>query len=142
MSSDDDLARYRDAIAAVESAGSGDYAAVGPVTKNGDRAYGRYQVMGSNIPAWTKAALGTSLTPEQFQSDPDAQDAVFNHHFGGYVSKYGNPQDAASAWFSGRPLSKGSNASDGYITGKEYVKRFNGALAFADENGGTRQMVD
>src|SRR5688500_8767678 len=49
------LAR-RQAIAGIESGGR--YNAIGPRTKNGDRAYGKYQVMGNNVPVWTKAALG------------------------------------------------------------------------------------
>ncbi|MEM7318838.1 MAG: hypothetical protein AAF408_07425, partial [Pseudomonadota bacterium] len=44
--------QFRDAIASIESAGSGDYSAVGPETGKG-RAYGRYQVMDFNIPQWT-----------------------------------------------------------------------------------------
>ncbi len=127
--SDDALAREREAIAAVESRGSGDYGALGPRTKRGDRAYGRYQVMGANIPSWTKDALGESMTPEQFLRNPEAQDAVFNHQFGLLKSKYGSAQDAASAWFTGRPLSRGASAADiTGTTGSEYVSRFNKAL--------------
>lgn len=91
---------YRDAIAGIESAGSGDYSALGPVTKSGDRAYGRYQVMGANIPEWTLAALGRRLTPQEFLADADAQNAVFDHRFGSYAKKYG-PEGAARAWFAG-----------------------------------------
>ena len=125
---DDPLQQYADAIAAVESDGSGGYSAVGPVTRNGDKALGRYQVMASNVPEWTQAALGKTLTPAEFLKDPDAQDAVFKHRFGNYIAAAGNPQDAASMWFTGRPLAQGGNASDGYITGNEYVRRFNNAL--------------
>jgi hypothetical protein len=125
----DPMQQYADAIAAIESDGSGGYSALGPVTRNGDRAFGRYQVMGANVPEWTQAALGKSMTPYEFLGDQDAQDAVFRHRFGSYVDKYGNPQDAASAWFTGRPLAAGgSSASDGYITGNTYVNRFNKAL--------------
>lgn len=123
---------YRDAIASVESAGSGDYGALGPVMDSGsykgDRAYGRYQVMGRNIPEWTKEALGVSMTPDQFLADPKAQDAVFDHHFGKSVQKYGNPQDAASVWFTGRPIAQAGNSSDGYTTAPEYVRKFTAAL--------------
>lgn len=119
---------YADAIASIESAGSGDYAAVGPATKNGARAYGRYQVMDFNIGPWTEKYLGRKLTPEEFLASPAAQDAVFNGEFGGYVQKYGNPQDAASVWFSGRPVSQAGNSSDGYTTVPEYVRKFSAAL--------------
>lgn len=53
---------YANAIANIESRGSGDYGARGPQTASGDRAYGKYQVMGANIPSWTQAALGRSMT--------------------------------------------------------------------------------
>jgi len=122
-----DIAQYANGIASVESAGSGDYSAVGPATKNGSKAYGRYQVMDFNIPAWTKKHVGRSMTPQEFLADPAAQDAVFNGEFGASVQKYGNPQDAASVWFSGQPQ-KGNNASDGYNTVPQYLKKFNAAL--------------
>lgn len=91
---------YQNAIGGIESLGSGDYNAVGPVTKTGDKAYGKYQVMGANIPQWTLAATGKSMTPQEFLANPQAQDAVFNKYFGSYVSKYG-PEGAARAWFAG-----------------------------------------
>lgn len=145
----DELQQYADAIAAVESRGQGDYAAVGPRTRSGDRAYGRYQVMGSNIPSWTKAATGETMTPQEFLKSKEAQDAVFRHRFGSYLDVYGNPQDAASVWFTGKPLATGGNRSDGYITGNEYVRRFNNALgtpsnlmAFADTDRGNRPTVN
>lgn len=89
---------YLDAIAAIESGGKFD--ALGPVLKSGDRAYGRYQVMGANIGPWTKEILGFEMTPQQFFDSPEAQDAVFQGKFGQYVQKYG-PEGAAQAWFGG-----------------------------------------
>jgi hypothetical protein len=60
---------------------NGNYGALGPVVPSGqnrgDRAYGAYQVMGNNIPAWTKETLGYSMTPEEFLHNPQAQDAVY-----------------------------------------------------------------
>lgn len=123
---------YRDAIARIESDGSGGYAAVGPTHPKMGRALGRYQVMEANIGPWSKAALGREVTAEEFLATPEIQDAVFDHRFGGYVQKYGNPQDAASAWFTGRPLAQGANAKDVLGTsGSEYVNKFNNALAGA-----------
>jgi hypothetical protein len=120
---------YANAIASIESAGSGDYAALGPVTRKGNRAYGRYQVMDFNIGPWTEKYLGRRMTPEEFLASPEAQDAVFAGEFGSYVQRYGNPQDAASAWFTGQPLSKGANRSDILgTTGSGYVDKFNRAL--------------
>jgi hypothetical protein len=123
----DGLSDYANAIAKVESGGR--YDILGPVIpKSGDRAYGKYQVMGANIPEWTRAALGKELSPGEFLANPEAQDAVFNHRFGSYVEKYGNPQDAASVWFSGRPMAKAGNSSDGYNTVPQYIAKFNAAL--------------
>lgn len=110
-------------IAKVESGGN--YGALGPETKKGDRAYGKYQVMGANVPAWTKQALGQSLTPEQFLKSPEAQEAVFEDQFRRNVAKYGTVQDAASVWFSGRPMAKAGNARDVLgTTVPDYVNKF------------------
>lgn len=114
------------AIGQIES--NKNYNEVGPMTKHG-RALGKYQVMEENVPSWTKEALGQELTPEQFLSSKQAQDQVFAHHFGKSVEKFGNPQDAASIWFTGRPQAQGANASDlNGVTGSQYVNRFNSAL--------------
>jgi hypothetical protein len=121
MSSAGNVDRIAEAIGSFESGGR--YTALGPVTKNGDRAYGKYQVMGSNIPSWTKAALGKSLTPQQFLKDQKAQDAVARYKMAILYKKYGTVEDVASVWFSGRPA-KGNNSKDiigtsvpKYITG-------------------------
>lgn len=114
----------REAIASIESSGNGDYEAVGKKTGSGDKAYGRYQVMGNNIPSWTKQYVGREMTPEEFLADPAAQDAVFNGHFATLVNKYGSYEDAASAWFSGRPL-KGNKSKDVNGTSvPQYVMKF------------------
>src|SRR5690348_11620676 len=63
---------YAHAISANESGGN--YGALGPVTRTGDRAYGKYQVMGANIPQWTAEVLGHAMTPQQFLASPQAQD--------------------------------------------------------------------
>lgn len=126
---------YSSAISSIESGGR--YDAIGPATRSGDRAYGKYQVMGANIPAWTRKHLGRELTPQQFLADKDAQEKVFAGEFGGYVQKYGNPQDAASMWFSGRPAAQGAGRNDGYTSQPEYLRRFNAALG----GGGTPAPV-
>src|SRR5574337_402915 len=125
---------YADAIKAIESSG-GDYGVLGPKTKSGDRAHGAYQVMGANIPQWTQEALGASMDPKEFLADASAQDKVFNYKFGQYLQKYGNPQDAASAWFTGRPLSQGAGSSDVLgTTGQGYVDKFNSLLSGTRRN--------
>ncbi|WP_235906614.1 hypothetical protein [Brucella anthropi] len=91
---------YRDAIASIESKGSGDYAAIGPKHPSMGRALGRYQIMESNIGPWSKAALGREVSVDEFMANPDIQDAVFDHRFGTYVKQFG-PEGAAQAWFAG-----------------------------------------
>jgi len=89
---------FGNAIASIESGGR--YDAMGPTTRTGDRAHGKYQVMGANIGPWSQAALGRQVTPEEFIADPQLQDQIFQHRFGQYVQKYG-PEGAARAWFAG-----------------------------------------
>lgn len=100
---------YDAAISKMESGGR--YDAIGPVTKNGDRAWGRRQVMGANIGPWTEKYYGERLTPEQFLGNPAAQDAVFQGEFGRLVEKYG-PEGAAKAWFAGERGMNNPNAKD------------------------------
>lgn len=131
------LSDYREAIASIESQGSGGYSALGPTQGSGDRAYGRYQIMGSNIGPWTEQALGYRMSPSEFLANQRAQDAVFDHVFGGYVARYG-PDGAAQAWFAG-PGSVGAsgaeNRRDSLGTSvRNYVDRFKAALGQAREN--------
>jgi hypothetical protein len=99
----------RDNIAQFESGGN--YHILGPVLRNGDQAIGKYQVMASNVPSWTQKWLGQSMTPEQFRANPQAQEAVFNGEFGSYLQS-NSPADAASMWFTGKPLGQGANLKD------------------------------
>jgi hypothetical protein len=118
---------YAGAIKSIESGGK--YDIVGPTHPKYGRALGAYQVMEANLPEWSKAALGREVSANEFLANPKVQDAVFQDRFGGYVQKYGNPQDAASAWFTGRPLAQGANARDALgTTGQSYVDKFTGAL--------------
>lgn len=107
------LSSFKTAIATQESGQR--YNAIGPATSKGNRAYGKYQVMDFNIPSWTKAALGRSLTTQEFLNSPEAQEAVADYKFNEYFKKYGNWEDVASVWFSGRPVSQAGNSSD--VTG-------------------------
>jgi hypothetical protein len=101
--------QFADAISGIESGGR--YGLLGPVTKSGDRAYGKFQVMGANVPQWTQQFYGKSLTPQEFLANPQAQDAVFQGKFGQYADKYG-PEGAAKAWFAGEGGMNNPNAKD------------------------------
>lgn len=91
---------YRDAIASIESAGSGDYKAVGPTHPKMGRALGRYQIMEANIGPWSREVLGREVTPDEFMANPELQDVIFDGKFQGYVQQFG-PEGAAQAWFAG-----------------------------------------
>lgn len=96
-----------DGIASIESRGQKDpYRAVGPMTKRGDRAMGKYQIMGRNVPKWTKKALGREMTPDQFLADPEAQEKTAKYKMAEYYRKYGTPGDVASMWHAGVPLDR------------------------------------
>lgn len=91
-------------ITNIESGGN--YEAVGPETDSGDRAYGRYQIMGANIPEWSKEALGRSITVDEFLANPQIQDQITRHQMTKSYEKYGNLDDVASVWFTGRPVAQ------------------------------------
>lgn len=123
----DPLDVYAHSIGALESGNR--YDALGQTQKSGDRAYGRFQVMGSNVGPWTKEVLGQAMTPDQFLASPQAQDAVFKAKFGQSVQQYNNPMDAASVWFSGKPIARAGNASDSLgTTVPAYLQKFAAGL--------------
>ncbi|WP_421579505.1 phage tail length tape measure family protein, partial [Shinella sp. M31] len=118
------MTAYMQAIKDIESSG-GNYGALGPITRNGDRGHGAYQVMGNNIGPWSKEALGRSISADEFLKNPALQDQIFAHKFGGYVDKFG-PSGAAQAWFGGPgSVGKGGLGQDMLGTsGNAYVKMF------------------
>ena len=123
---------YAHSIGNIESGNK--YTALGPKQDSGDRAYGRYQVMGSNVGPWTQQVLGQAMSPTDFLNNPQAQDAVFKAKFGQAVQQYGNPADAASVWFSGRPIARAGNASDSLgTTVPSYVSKFLSGLGPASQ---------
>jgi hypothetical protein len=98
---------------------SGNYGAIGKPVKRGDGfdyAYGAYGIMGANIPSWTEEVLGKPMTPDEFLRDPAAQDKVAKAKLAEYHAKYGNIEDVASMWFSGRPFE--NNTSVDATSGK------------------------
>lgn len=120
-----DINRTAEAIGRYESGGR--YNALGPVLPSGsyagDRAYGKYQIMGKNIPSWTKQALGQSMTPQQFLKDTNAQDQTAKYFMQKHLDKYGTVEDVASMWLSGKPAS-GNSAQDlaTGVTVPQYIK--------------------
>lgn len=94
-------------------------------------AYGKYQVLGKNIPSWTKEAGLPSMTIQQFLASPDAQEKVFEYQSNKNYAKYGNWDDVASVWFSGRPA-QGNNASDGGNTVPQYLQKYRKAMGVTE----------
>jgi hypothetical protein len=100
-----DLDRLRVAIIGKESGGS--YRAVNP--DSGALGYG--QVMPSNLPSWSRAAIGREVSRQEFLDSPDIQIRVINHRLGLYLQEElaaGHDKDTAirrvaSRWYSGRP---------------------------------------
>lgn len=122
------MKQYQDAIASIESAGSGDYAAVGPTHSKLGRALGRYQIMEANIGPWSRQALGREITPDEFMQSPELQDAIFNNRFGQYVDRFG-PEGAAQAWFGGAGGVGKLNRSDSLgTTIGDYTEKFRRAI--------------
>jgi hypothetical protein len=128
----------RSGIAGIETGGGrSPYTMMGAITPKGDRAYGKYQVMGANIPEWSQAALGRTLTPQQFLADDKAQDAIFDHRFGNYVNQYGQ-EGAARAWYGGERGMNNLGKTDqhgrlnvlGY--GRQYLRNRGGAQPSGD----------
>jgi hypothetical protein len=117
------------AITAQQESG-GNYNAIGPATRTGDKAYGKYQVMGANIPSWTQETLGRSMTPQEFLASPEAQEAVYKAKMGQYIEKYG-PR-AGAAWFAGEGGMNNPNAQAHRPDGTPFgptVAQYGGAFA-------------
>lgn len=121
-SSDIDLAKLIASIGQTES--GGDYGLLGKPTKN-DRAYGKYQIMGQNIAPWGREALGRNVTVNEFMSNPTLQDDIAKYKLGEYYDKYGNINDVASMWFSGRPAFRNTRRDILGTSVPEYISRVN-----------------
>jgi len=108
--------------AIVEQESGGDYDSVGVQTSYG-RAYGKYQVLDSNIGNWTAKYYGKRLTPEQFRKNHKAQDMVARGVLKSYWNAYG-ARGAAAAWYGGpgsAHLDQSTRAQQGGPSIKGYV---------------------
>ena len=120
-----------EAIAMGESRGSGGYAAIGPATSSGDKAYGKYQIMGTNIGPWSQQILGRKVTISEFMSNPQIQDAIAQGMMQQYYDKYGSADAVATAWFAG-PGAVGTNSQAKDVLGTSvpvYLQRFRDNLS-------------
>jgi hypothetical protein len=94
-SANDQFTKFLNAVAGQESGGNYNI-------RNSIGAIGKYQVMYYNVGPWTLAALGRTMSPDEFQHSPQAQEAVARWRLGSLVSHYGY-RGAAAAWYSGNP---------------------------------------
>lgn len=90
----DAFSRLVGAIRAKESGGN--YSA----RNKSSGALGAYQIMPSNLPSWSKAALGRSVSAAEFIRSPQIQDAVAKYQLQQYFNKYG-ARGTAIAWYAG-----------------------------------------
>ena len=136
-----DIDRYLSALAKGESGGRKDpYSVVGPRSRKGDLPYGKYQVMGANVPVWSEEAGLGRLTPQEFLANPEAQEAVVKHKFGEYLNKSGSPEKAAAMWFGGPGYASHMGARDVLGTSiPQYMSRFS---ANAGRSGGDVVATD
>lgn len=134
-----DINAFKNAIATGESKGSrstgnGQYGVITggltlaqwnqlPQSQKEQLAYGKYQVQGKNIPSWTEDAGLGRMTIQQFLNSPDAQEKVFEKQTLANYAKYGNWDDVASVWFSGRPLSGNTREDSLGTTVPSYVAK-------------------
>jgi hypothetical protein len=138
-------------IHTVESGGAKNpYALLGPLVAKGmykgQQAVGKYQVMPGELADQLNVAGLPQMTVEQFRNNPQAQEKLFEANFGKLLDKYGNFNDAASVWFTGRPLAKAmkDNANDGYTKVGNYIAKANGGIAkyrLAQVGGGGSAMA-
>lgn len=89
--------RFLHAIKMQESGGR--YGVRGIPTK-GSRALGAYQIMGFNLPSWSKKVLGRRVSEREFMSSPKIQDQIAAGVLRGYYNKWG-AGGAAAAWYGG-----------------------------------------
>jgi hypothetical protein len=64
-------------------------------------ALGAYQILRSNLPSWSLATFGHSISESEFLSHPDEQDAIARHELGPVFAKHG-AAGAAAWWYSGQ----------------------------------------
>lgn len=121
------LAQFLWAIGQQESGGN--YSSI----NSGSGALGKYQIMPSNLPSWSRQVLGYSVSVSQFMSSPSIQEAIANGILGGYFRSYG-AAGAASMWYSGQP-----DPTKGYGNPpvSTYVNQVLGRIGGAPVGGGT-----
>lgn len=63
-------------------------------------AVGKYQVLKSNIPGWSKEILGYSISWQKFRDSPELQEKIVRGKLKKYYDAWG-ARGAAAAWYAG-----------------------------------------
>lgn len=108
--------QFMRAIAEQESGGN--YSVV-----NSYGAVGKYQVLKSNIPGWSKQVLGYSISWQKFRDTPSLQEKIVSGILHGYFNQWG-ARGAAAAWYAGpgnHNLDMSTNSQPGGPSIKGYV---------------------
>ena len=100
------------AIGTVES--NNRYDIKGVQTKYG-RPLGRFQILESNLPSWSKQAVGRKVGKSEFLKSPELQDKIARFQMEKYHKKYGSARDVAAMWYSGKPYNNSKNIVDPYL---------------------------
>jgi hypothetical protein len=122
------------------------YQSLGVAVPGRGQALGKYQVMPENLGPWLKDAGLPPMTPAQFLASPSAQDKVFETKFSQFMTQTGSFNDAASMWFTGKPVAQAGNVKDANGTSvPSYLASTNRILAqnapLADQVAKVRQRA-
>jgi hypothetical protein len=86
-------------------------------------AVGKYQVLKSNVPGWSKQVLGYSISWQKFRDTPALQEKIVAGILKGYYNKWGS-RGAAAAWYAGagnHDLDMSTHSQPGGPSIKSYV---------------------
>lgn len=90
-----------------------------------DRAYGKYQIMGANIPGWSRKYLGHSISIDEFLARPELQEKIARGRLQDYWKQYkGNARMVAAAWYGGPGMANNHMSTRSQYGGpsiKQYV---------------------
>lgn len=110
----DPISQIQYAIGQVES--TGNYGATN-FNDPGGGAWGKYQILATNIGPWTQEALGFSMSPQEFLANPEAQDATARYMMEKYYNQFGqDPNAVARAWNAGPGRATEQGAVQGYVS--------------------------
>lgn len=105
-----DLDAWLEALSDQES--GGDY---GIQRVHGAGATGKYQVIKSNIPKWTKEVYGEEFTPDEFAATPELQEEVVRFKIQQYHQQRGGDlRELAKDWYGRGKTLPGHPTPDGY----------------------------